>query len=323
LPGNLRRAAGSWWVRLAITIAILAYLGSGIDMRAAALAVLGVDAGYLALVLVLVALDRAVMILRWVLLLRSSRVTVSTWAAARIFLVSSFVGSFLPAGVGGDVARAYGLSRATSDSSEALASVAIDRVLGIVALLAMGVTGLLATATAVTDWRVGAGVALLLTSTLTIVWADRVLRALMPGSMRSGRVGMRLVSIGAALSRYRARPRTMVHVFAWSVAVQGLRIVQAYFLGLGLGIAVPFRYYLVFMPIGLLMLLLPISVSGFGAPQAMIVWLMQPLGVGDEQSFALSTLIVLTGLAGNLPGLLLWLARGRTKNEERRTKNGT
>ena len=29
------------------------------------------------------------------------------------------------------------------------------------------------------------------------------------------------------------------------------------------------------------------------------------MGVPDAQSFALSTLIVLTGLAGNLPGLLL------------------
>jgi uncharacterized membrane protein YbhN (UPF0104 family) len=298
LPGNLRKVIGSWWVRLAITIAILVYLASALDMRAATLAVLRVELTYLAVVLLLVALDRAVMILRWVLLLRSSGSEIGVPAAARIFLVSSFVGSFLPAGVGGDVARAYGLTRTTRDSAEALASVAIDRVLGIVALLAMGVVGLLATATTVTDWRVGAGAALLLTSSLSILWADRV-----------GHLETRLVSIGAALSRYRTRPLTLVHVFSWSIVVQLLRLVQAYFLGLGLGILVPFRYYLVFMPVGFLMLLLPISVSGFGAPQAMIVWLMQPLGVPDEQSFALSTLIVLTGLAGNLPGLILWMGR--------------
>jgi glycosyltransferase 2 family protein len=65
------------------------------------------------------------------------------------------------------------------------------------------------------------------------------------------------------------------------------------------------------MPIGLLMLLLPVSVSGFGLPQGVIVWLLRPRGVPDEQSFALSTLIVLTGLAGNLPGLLLWLRQRR------------
>ena len=310
MPGNLRNVIGSWWVRLAITVAILAYLASDLDLRAATLAVLRIDPRYLAFVLVLVACDRAVMILRWVLLLRASRVPIGAADAARIFLISSFVGSFLPAGVGGDVARAYGLSRATNNSSdEALASVAIDRVLGIIALLAMGTVGLIATATAVTDWRIGVSILLLLGGSLALLWADRLVTAFMPTSLGNHRVGRRLRGAGEALSRYRGRPAALTQVFAWSVVVQVLRIVQAYFLGLGLGIAVPFRYYLVFMPVGLLMLLLPVSVSGFGLPQAMIVWLMRPLAVPDEQSFALSTLIVLTGLAGNLPGLALWLRR--------------
>ena len=46
------------------------------------------------------------------------------------------------------------------------------------------------------------------------------------------------------------------------------------------------------MPIGLLMLLLPISISGFGLPQGVIVWLLGPSALPDAQSFALSTLIV-------------------------------
>jgi hypothetical protein len=156
LPENLRKVIGSWWVRVAITVAILVYLASEIDMRAAARAVLAIDRRYLFLVLALVMCDRVVMIIRWVLLLRASHVPISAADAARIFLISSFVGSFLPAGIGGDVARAYGLSKATSDTAEALASVAIDRVLGVVALLAMGIAGLVATATAVRDWRVTA-----------------------------------------------------------------------------------------------------------------------------------------------------------------------
>ena len=99
-------------IRLAITAVILAILAMGIDMGASARAIAAIDLGYLALVLGLVAIDRAVMILRWVLLLRASAIAITTPDAARLFLVSSFVGSFLPAGVGADAARAYGLSRA-------------------------------------------------------------------------------------------------------------------------------------------------------------------------------------------------------------------
>ena len=47
---------------------------------------------------------RVTMIARWALLLRSSGAPISVWSAARIFLISSFVGMVLPAG-GADVTR--------------------------------------------------------------------------------------------------------------------------------------------------------------------------------------------------------------------------
>jgi uncharacterized protein (TIRG00374 family) len=307
----LTRRAGPLWVRLAITAFILAYFAWDIDLGEASLAIVRIDRRYLLLVLALVACDRAVMILRWVLLLRASSVPIAPAEAARIFLVSSFVGSFLPAGVGGDMARAYGLSRATSDGNEALASVAVDRVLGILGLVAMGGVGLAVSAAILADWRISAAAVLLVAASLALFWADRVLQLVMPHRWREHGLGLRLHALSEALSRYRLRRGALLHVFAWSVAVQLLRIVQAYLLGLGLGLTVPFRYYLVFMPVGLLMLLLPVSISGFGLPQGVIVWLMRPLGVADEQSLALSMLIVLTGLAGNLPGLWLWLRTRR------------
>ena len=299
-------------VRLLLTVAILTYLASTIDMAAATRAVVTIDLRYLTAVLLLVAIDRGVMILRWVLLLRASGVRVSTRHAASIFLVSSFVGSFLPAGIGGDAARAWSLTRVTSDGSEALASVAVDRLLGILSLVAMAVVGLLAWApTNGSDWRTGAGIAVLIGVSLAAFWADRLARAIVPAHLHEGALTRRLLRVSDAVSRYRGRGAVLAQVMAWSLAVQLLRITQAYLLGLGLGLAVPFRYYLLFMPLGLLMLLLPISVSGFGVPQGVIVWLLRPMGVPDEQSFALSTLIVLTGLAGNVPGLWLWLRQRR------------
>src|SRR6188508_3385901 len=128
-------------IRLAITAIILAILATGIDMGASARAIAAIDLRYLGLVLGLVAIDRSVMILRWVLLLRASGIAITTGEAARLFLVSSFVGSFLPAGVGADAARAYGLSRESVSGSEALASVAIDRLLGVMSIIVMAMVG--------------------------------------------------------------------------------------------------------------------------------------------------------------------------------------
>jgi uncharacterized protein (TIRG00374 family) len=309
----IQTLARSTWLRVLLTAAILGYLAMRLDMGEALRALLAVNPWHLLIVAVLVACDRAVMIWRWILLLRSSGSPVSTGAAAHIFLVSSFVGSFLPAGVGGDAARAYALMRHTARGGEAVASVAIDRYLGVVALMLLGAAGAASSAGLVSEgqrvWLVGA--ALLFTiASVSLFWLDRVVDVLMPASWRGANIGRRLRSAAGAMGDYRRHPGTLLRVLMLSFAVQLLRITQAYVLGLGLGIAVPFGYYLVFMPIGLLLLLLPVSISGFGLPQAWIVWLLRPMHVPDPQSFALSTLIVLSGLAGNLPGAWLYL-RGR------------
>ena len=303
----LRRLAGSWWLRLAVTAAILWWLSARIDMGAAVAAVAAVSLPHLALVLALVAFDRALMIWRWLLLLRAANVQVSAGDATRLFLISSFVGSFLPAGVGGDAARAWGLSQITAKLSDALASVVVDRVLGVLSLAAMGVVGLAIAAPGNAAGRIAVAVAVLAAACVAAFWSDALFRWAVPDYRHGGPVARRLLRLADAVARYREHRGALAAVMAWSLAVQVLRITQAYVLGLGLGMQVPFNYYLLFMPLGLLMLLVPVSVSGFGVPQGVIVWLLRPMGVPDAVSFALATLIVLTGLAGNLPGLLLWL----------------
>jgi glycosyltransferase 2 family protein len=306
-------ALNSTWVRLLITAAVLGILARRIDMREAVRAMLALEPRYAAAVLGLLAVDRAVMILRWTMLLRSSGSTVAFSSAASIYLVSSFVGGFLPAGIGGDALRAYSLSRETAAPGEAVASVAVDRVLGLLSLVLVGVGGVLIWARLVSP---GLQQSVLLLAVLIglgalgLFWADHLMRLALPHRWRQSRNGARLVRLADALGRYRHRPHALLSVLLLSVGVQMLRIWQAWLLGTGIGIAVSFAYYLVFMPIGLVMLLLPVSISGFGLPQGVIVWLLQQQGVAEALAFALSTLIVLTGILGNLPGAWLYL-RGR------------
>ena len=307
--------------RLVVTVAILAYLATRIDMGDAARATAAISTPHLLLVLMMVAIDRAVMILRWVLLLRASGIDISTGDAARLFLVSSFVGSFLPAGIGADAARAYGLTRTQdpglkTSASEAVASVAVDRLLGIASLVLMAIIGLIAwTPHEPAGWRIPVAIGVALAACVAAFWANDWLRLLIPTHRHEGFLTRRLLRLTDAVGRYRDRRGVIVHVLVWSIVVQVLRITQAYILGLGLGMTVPFSYFLLFMPLALLLLLLPISISGFGVPQGAIVWMLQPMAVPESQAFALSTLIVLTGLAGNLPGLLLWLrARNPVKS---------
>jgi len=298
--------------RLIITAAILAYLLRSIDLGAALHAMLRMNPWWFAFTLVLVAADRVLMAVRWLLLLRAADVDIPAASALRIFLRSSFVGSFLPAGVGADAARAYEIASRTSRGSQAVASVGIDRVLGLVAIAILGIAGLAGWAQHVEPTlrlRLMAVAALGGLVVLAIFWVDKIARAVVPSRWHGSLWGWRILRLGDAIGAYRGHPKVLAQVMALSIAVQLVRVFQGYGLGRGLGIQVGLEYYLVFMPIAMLVLLLPVSISGFGLPQAAIVWLLRPMGVPDAESLALSTLLIVVGIIGNLPGALLYAVR--------------
>lgn len=295
---------GSLWIRALVTAIVLGILVSRLDLRGTFDAMARLDASNALLVLGLLAIDRAVMIWRWVILLRATGTPVGLKSAIWIYLVSSFLGSFLPAGVGGDAARAYTLARRTAQAGPAVASVAIDRVLGLLSIVAIAVIGLLiAGPHHLADMQLPLLVvcAVTLIGLGALLWADRWARPI-PNFGR----------LADALGAYRGHRSALMAVFLLSIAIQVLRIAQAWLLGTGIGIDVPLSYYLLFMPVGLVALMLPISLNGFGLPQGIIVWLLQPVGVPAADAFALSTLIVLTGILANVPGAWLYLRARRS-----------
>jgi uncharacterized protein (TIRG00374 family) len=299
----------STWIRAAVTVAVLAYLVTRIDLGQAAAAVMRLSPAVGLAVVALIALDRAVMIWRWILLLRAVGQQVRAKSAAWIYLISSFVGSFTPAGIGADVARAYTLGRRTAQGHEAAASVVVDRMLGLLSILAVG---------AIATWWLGPRFGLeerkllavsggvVIAGTLAFLFADVLARVVLPRGWQTSRLGSRVLRLADAVADYRGQRPTLASVLLLSMAVQVLRTIQAYLLGVGIGLEVPFAYYLLFMPVALLTLLLPISQAGFGLPQAGIVWMLALQGVPEADGFALSLLIVLSGILANLPGALLF-----------------
>lgn len=305
----------SVWFRAGLSAALLGYLASQIDMAEAARGLLAVNPAHLLAALALVVVDRALMICRWVLLIRRADMALSLKSAVWVFLVGSYLGNFLPSGVGGDAARVFVLTRRTERGIDSVALVAIDRCLGLYSLALLAAAGLVVWTGQVDPNLQRWSMALAVVVTLGaggLLWADRLLATVVPTRWTTQTGVNRVLRLAKALGHYRTSPGLVSALTMLSVIVQIVRVTQAYVLGNGLGIDVDFSYYLAFMPVGILAILLPISIGGFGVAQGVIVWLLRPVGVPDAQSFALSTLYLLTGLVSTLPGALLYL-RSRSR----------
>jgi glycosyltransferase 2 family protein len=273
----------------------------------------------LAIAIGLTFFDRALMAWRWLALLAPvpADARPPLRRVMRIFFVSTFVGTFLPASVGGDLVRAYALSAERVPMAISVASVAMDRALGVMSILLLGVLSV-----AVVPDRAPPGVAPVLwlgalgCGALGIVvfseWAARWLGGIVERLPWTGprRMAGRLLE---AVREYRHHHGALSAVLTASAGVQVLRVLQAYFLGISLGIATPVSAYFVVIPLILLIMLLPITVNGIGTSQAAFIWCFGAMGVGRPEAFALSVLFVALGVVGNLPGGLLYATGGLTR----------
>ena len=298
--------------RVGVAAGLTAYILWKSHPRAVLAAAAGADWRPIALAILLVLFDRALMAYRWVVLLCIITPGARPPFASimRIFFVSTFVGTFLPASVGGDAVRAYSLAKLDVAGGEAVASVFMDRMLGVASILLMALVGLIlardlaGNATILASLAAAAAacvVTLLLIFSRGAARAASTLIARLPVAAQDA--GRQLLE---SIRRYSAHHGQLFNVLVSSVAVQILRIVQAYCLGRGLGIGVPLMAYFAFVPLILLVMLLPVSFNGIGTSQAAFVWFFGRAGVPAPAAFALSVLFVALGIVGNLPGGVLY-----------------
>ena len=132
----------------------------------------------------------------------------------------------------------------------------------------------------------------------------RLIQAWAPARLRP--TGERVLD---AVRRYESHRGLLAQVLAASVAVQALRVIQAWMLGRSLGITAGAGAYFAFVPIILLVMLLPITINGLGVSQWGFQTLFARVGTPAPQALALSILFVALGIVGNLPGAVLYLFR--------------
>ena len=305
-------------VAIGLTAVILWRSDPGSVWRAS----VGIDWRWVGLAALLVIADRALMAYRWLVLLRPlpGAAHLSLGAVMRIFFISTFVGNFLPATVGGDAVRAVMLAREGVPVAGSVASVFMDRVLGVLSVLLVALVGLAFAQHLASHPAVIAAIGFTLAgcaATAAVVFSARaaalvewmVDRAPWPAVTRVSR------SLLEAVRSYGSSHRELLNVLVGSIGVQLFRIVQAYCLGRAIGIAAPLTIYVAFIPIILLVMLLPVTINGLGTSQLAFVELFATAGVARAPAFTLSVLFVALGIVGNLPGGLLYLRGGLDRSE--------
>lgn len=226
------------------------------------------------------------------------------------YFVGGFFNVLLPTGFGGDAVRAAELAQDTGRFGPAVNSVVVDRYLGLMVLLAMGLAA----------WPMQQGIVPAAVFWLTAaLFAAGLLAAWLlrrswwaEWSRRGGFVArcvrlLRLPQLAEAVAPYdgpvilRALGASLLFnllLIGWNVAI-----------ALGLGLHLPLAIFLIFVPLTSVALLLP-AFGGLGVRELTYVGLFGSIGVPQATALALSLGVYMITVATGLVGGILYLVGG-------------
>ncbi len=210
------------------------------------------------------------------------------------FLAGQFLSNALPTTIGGDVVRVARLARDTGDSPSSFASVVLDRLTGwvvlpLITLLGFGLNPVLRGLGAQTK------IALLIAATTLVLLMMLLTAAAVKrfGGRFAGRAGWQrfIDAIHLGIVRLRHRPRAMLLVIGAGFVYQLVLVMAAFMTAQALGINVGLTAMMAFFPAVLIAQVLPVSISGLGVREFMLVWLLRSVGVLQAQAIALGLVV--------------------------------
>ena len=248
---------------------------------------------------------------RWQVLLLIQEMRAPLTKLVSLYFIGTFFNTVLPTGIGGDVVRMYELSKHSSQATESVSTVLVDRLCGFVVLFVMASLALPFGYRLIPP-AVSAIILSITVLTLLGIWMalnDTVWRWLQGLPLLSWvleKRGVQEFRVSIQAYRTRAISRALLASLAFNV----LLMVLNYLVALGLGLRISPWYFLIFVPIISFLLALPVSFSGLGVREGGYVVLFAQAGVPSSLALALSLSVYAINVVTGLVGGLLYASEG-------------
>jgi glycosyltransferase 2 family protein len=211
--------------------------------------------------------------------------------------IGMFTNVFVPGLVGGDALRALYLGRRHQRLADAIASVAADRIVGLV-----GLFWLAATAAAALSVKLPRSVTLPTIAVGAISLAGFTALPLI-GKL-AARMPVRIAGVAATIAPYLDRPLAMLPAIGLSIALQLSLAVCQWILARGLGLSAPLTLFVLCVPIANVFASLPVTLNGLGVRETAYLMLFGMAGMAKADAIALGLLWFAATVLGNLTGVV-------------------
>ncbi|MCX6559321.1 MAG: lysylphosphatidylglycerol synthase transmembrane domain-containing protein [Candidatus Aminicenantes bacterium] len=301
-------------LKLGFSVGVLAWVLSRFDLASIARHLRHAAWPWLAVAFALNAVGLLIRAYRWRILALARGDDLPIAFLFRSCLIGEFFNSFLPTNFGGDAYRIWDGSRQSRSLVRSSAIVIVERMSGILILLFFAVIASLLRLDMVrrvpliaVSLLLGIGGFAVLGLFFLPAVGRRLQRPPAAGPLRKAMI--KAAEFRSVIVGYRDHPRDFLRATAWAFLLQ-LNVILYYFLiGRALGLRVPALDYFVFIPLVLLIQLLPISINGLGVREVAYIEIFKFYGVAGEMALSFSIIGIAFGLLVSVVGGILLATR--------------
>ncbi len=309
-------------LKIAVTGALIYLLIDSVDAESVARRIAGTNILWFGVALLIFAVMYALASWRWWLILGAVTRGLSLGMSARLTLIGLFFNQTLPSTVGGDALRVFYTWRDGIPAGKAFNTVLLDRVTGLIVLVAMATALLPFLQERLNDTLALAGLQVLIAAG----WIAAVGLFVFDNPLTRHLERYRVVAFALTLSRdaraIARRPAAALAVIAAACLVHIFTIAILWALDRALGGGGSYAIYFLAMVPTQLVLSIPVSIAGWGLREQSLVILLGSMGIAAEHAASVSILFGLVLLVGGLPGGLIWLLTRRDGDSDARNDSG-
>jgi uncharacterized protein (TIRG00374 family) len=254
---------------------------------------------------------RILMTYKWTLLLNGRGIHLPFFRGMTIYCASNVWGMFLPSTVGADAIRAISTSKAGLDSVEVVASIVMERIIGFLVALLLGLTGLyLLSFLGFVEprfnflWWVAGSVLVSLTVAFLISFSEagfHLLHGRFLHSFRNIKIFRKIRQLHSTYQCYRHNKVILSGFFVLTVSEQLLRVLLTWALAKGLGIEIDLLFVAGVVPLTVIVSRIPVSINGWGVMDEAFILLLALAGVSAAEALALTLFTRLVQVVSWLP----------------------
>ncbi len=300
--------------KIALSVGLIAFLVSRLDPDDLRSSLRGVRPMWLAAAFGLLVASNVLGAWQWGRLLREVGIGIPFWKVCAYYHVGLFFNNFLPANIGGDIARVADASRYADTRAAALSAVLMDRLIGTVALGGLALVTTLPVLDRFHLTLIYLVLVLFFAAGAFLLWAvshpamfqvcERILRRV--GLVR---VLPQVEELAKRLGAYRNARALIPSLLAVATVTQVARVGVHALVARSLGIEVGLGYFFLFVPLLAVIVSLPISLNGIGVREGAGILVFGLVGVSRAPAFSLQFVTYLVSVAVSLLGGLVFLAR--------------